>query len=119
MRSFPRSQPTAVETEFGFAAAAILAKYPAADFPSPKHALAQLAGDVEYVCEANRVASLIERTRTPVFLYSFEDEVDPVVVDATGPGSRGRETPTPTTRASFTGRRSSIQPEADAGPTST
>ncbi|MGH9239988.1 MAG: carboxylesterase/lipase family protein [Vicinamibacterales bacterium] len=85
-RSFPAGltaaqYETAVETEFGFDAAAILAKYPAADFPSPKHALAQLAGDVEYVCEANRVASLIERTRTPVFLYSFEYEVDPVVVD--------------------------------------
>lgn len=85
-RSFPAGltaaqYETAVQTEFGFDASAILAKYPAADFPSPKDALAQLVGDVEYVCEANRVATLIERTRTPVFLYSFEYEVDPVVRD--------------------------------------
>ena len=85
-RSFPAGltaveYETAIETEFGFDISAILAKYPATDFPSPKHALAQLVGDVEYVCEANRVATLIERTGTPVFLYSFEYEVDPVVVD--------------------------------------
>ena len=69
----------AVDAEFGADAAPILARYPAADFASPKDALAQLAGDVEYVCEARRVARLIARTKTPVFLYSFEYEVDPVV----------------------------------------
>ena len=40
----------AVETEFGAAEApAILEIYPVADFPSPKHALSRLTGDVE-VC---------------------------------------------------------------------
>ncbi len=79
-RSFPGGlsadvYAAAVETEFGTAdVAAILAMYPNAEFASPKHALAQMAGDVEAVCEARRVAGLIERTGTPVYLYSFERE---------------------------------------------
>jgi len=84
-RSFPAGlttdqYETAVEAEFGAAdAPAILAKYPATDFASPKLALSRLIGDVEAVCEARRVARLIERTKTPVYLYSFEREVDAVV----------------------------------------
>jgi para-nitrobenzyl esterase len=78
----PEEYEAAVATEFGAAdAPAILAMYPAADFPSPKHALSRLTGDFEMVCEARRVARLIERTRTPVYLYSFEREVDAVVPD--------------------------------------
>lgn len=86
-RSFPggltlEQYEAAVATEFGVAdAPAILAMYPAADFPSPKHALSRLTGDFETVCEARRVARLIERTGTPVYLYSFEREVDAVVRD--------------------------------------
>ena len=41
---------------------------------------------MEYVCEARRVARLIARTKTPVFLYSFEYEVDPVVLDRVAHG---------------------------------
>ena len=33
------------------------------------------------VCEARRVARLVERTGTPVYLYSFEREADAVVPD--------------------------------------
>lgn len=85
-RSFPAGvaadqYETAIETEFGADAPFVLATYPAADYASPKDALARLAGDVEYACEATRMAELIERTKTPVFLYSFEYEVDPVVLD--------------------------------------
>jgi para-nitrobenzyl esterase len=85
-RSFPGGltavqYEAAVKTEFGFDATAVLATYSAADFASPKDALARLVNDVEYVCEVNRLATLIEQTRTPVYLYSFEYEVDPVVVD--------------------------------------
>ena len=66
----------AVETEFGLAdAPAILAKYPAAAFPTPKHAFSQLVGDVEESCEARRIAKLISRTQTPVYFYSFEREI--------------------------------------------
>ena len=90
-RSFPgdvtlEQYEAAVDAEFGADATPILARYPAADFASPKDALVKLAGDVEYVCEARRVARLIARTKTPVFLYSFEHEVDPVVLDRVAHG---------------------------------
>jgi para-nitrobenzyl esterase len=77
-RSFPAGLSAAVyaatvETEFGSShVAGILQRYNVTDFPAPKRALAQLAGDVEAVCEARRIARLVERTRTPVYLYSFE-----------------------------------------------
>ena len=86
-RSFPAGLTAeqfvdAVETEFGVDdAPSILANYPLADFPSPKHALSQIAGDVEMTCEARRVARLVERTKTPVYMYSFEREVGPVAGD--------------------------------------
>jgi para-nitrobenzyl esterase len=90
-RSFPSSvtedqYASAVQTEFGSDAAMILAEYPAAAFASPKDALVQLVGDVEYGCEARRVARLIESTKTPVYLYSFQYEVDPVVPDRVAHG---------------------------------
>jgi para-nitrobenzyl esterase len=90
-RSFPSGvtqdqYESVVGTEFGADAAMILAQYPAAAFASPKDGLVQLVGDVEYACEARRVARLIEATRTPVFLYSFEYEVDPVVPDRVAHG---------------------------------
>jgi para-nitrobenzyl esterase len=86
-RSFPAGlsrevYEATVEAEFGTAdAAAILAMYPADGFASPKHALAQITGDVETVCEARRIARLVERTRTPVYLYSFERKSDAAVAD--------------------------------------
>ncbi len=86
-RSFPaglteEQYEAAVTAEFGAAdAPAILAKYPVTDFPSPKLALSRLTSDVEMVCEARRVARFVERTGTPVYLYSFEREADAVVPD--------------------------------------
>jgi len=77
----PEQYSTAVETEFGADAPAILPMYPPENFPSPKHALSQLTGDFEAVCEARRVARLIERTKTPVYLYSFEREAPAVAGD--------------------------------------
>lgn len=90
-RSFPTSMSEeqytdTVETEFGADAAAILAEYGVAAFASAKDALVQLVGDVEYACEARRVARLIEATKTPVYLYSFEYEVDPVISDRVAHG---------------------------------
>jgi para-nitrobenzyl esterase len=90
-RSFPgdvtlEQYEAAVDAEFGADAPTIRARYPASDFASPKDALVKLAGDVEYVCEARRVARLIAHARTPVFLYSFEYEVDPVVLDRVAHG---------------------------------
>ncbi len=86
-RSFPgglsaEQYEAAVATEFGEAdAQAILAMYPVTAFPSPKHALSQLTGDFEAACEARRVARLIQRRRTPVYLYSFAREVNAVAGD--------------------------------------
>jgi para-nitrobenzyl esterase len=68
----------AIETEFGSSAALFLAAYRLNDYPSPKEALAQLTGDVEYTCEAVRIARFVERTRTPVYLYSFQRVLDGV-----------------------------------------
>ena len=85
-RSFPagltiEQYEAAVQTEFGAdLAPEVLARYRAGDFASPKHALSQIAGDYEAVCEARRVARLVSR-RAPVYLYSFEREVAPVAGD--------------------------------------
>lgn len=85
-RSFPAGltvdqYEAAVETEFGADAPAILMHYPASAYATPKLALSQLAGDFEAVCEARRVARAIARTHTPVYLYSFDREVDAVAPD--------------------------------------
>ena len=84
-RSFPTGltppqYEAAVEAEFGAASDAVLEKYPVAEFQSPKLALSRLISDVEMVCEARRVARLVERT-APVYFYSFEREADAVVPD--------------------------------------
>jgi para-nitrobenzyl esterase len=85
-RSFPgeltiEQYQAAVTNEFGSDASSVLNVYEPSAFPSPKEALARVAGDVEYVCEARRTARSIERTKTSVFLYSFEREVLPVALD--------------------------------------
>ena len=90
-RSFPSSVTldqyvTTLDSEFGPDAAAISAAYPVSDFPSPKDALAAAFGDAEYVCEARRTARSIERTKTPVYLYLFSYEVDPVSADKVAHG---------------------------------
>jgi len=85
-RSFPGALTTeqylaTLTNEFGSDASSVLNVYDAAAFPSPTDALSRVVGDVEYVCEARRTARAIERTRTPVFLYSFERELLPVALD--------------------------------------
>jgi para-nitrobenzyl esterase len=82
-RSFPAGLTSAqfeaaIEKEFGTYAPAFLARYRVSDFPSPKDALVQVTGDVEFICEAVRIARLVERTRTPVYLYSFQRVLDGV-----------------------------------------
>jgi len=79
-RSFPSGltaddYDAAPDSEFGSAAPAIRAAYPPDAFATPKDALARLTGDGEYVCAALRLARLVERTQTPIFVYSFEHEV--------------------------------------------
>jgi para-nitrobenzyl esterase len=58
--------------EFGFDAPRILAMYPPPSAPSATEQMARLAGDVQFVCEARRLARLIERTKTPTYLYSYD-----------------------------------------------
>ena len=82
-RSFPEglsaSDYAAVVThEFGFDALAILDRYPAAQYPTPKDALARLTGDAEYVCEARRVARFVRQAGVAVYFYSFEYKVEDV-----------------------------------------
>jgi para-nitrobenzyl esterase len=86
-RSFPSAMFTqehyesAVETEFGADAPAILAAYPSLEYGSPKNALSFLVNDAEYACGAERLSRLIERTNTPVYLYQFEYAPEGVVPD--------------------------------------
>ena len=85
-RSFPGAVTEAqyqsvIQTEFGPYAQDFLTTYPLSSFPTPKDALAQIADDVEYICEAVRIAHLVERTGTPVYLYSFEYIVDGIAAN--------------------------------------
>jgi para-nitrobenzyl esterase len=73
--------------EFGFAAPDVQSFYAAAfdAVADPalqrKQTLAQIVGDAEYTCEARRVARAVERTGTPVFLYSFDYPIEAVAGD--------------------------------------
>jgi para-nitrobenzyl esterase len=85
-RSFPAGVSLAqyetwVTNEFGPHALAVLAKYPASDFATPLDAMARVVGDAEFVCEARRLARDIADARMPVFLYSYEYEIDDVFAD--------------------------------------
>jgi para-nitrobenzyl esterase len=85
-RSFPsgvslQAYTSWIMTEFGAHGADVIARYPAASFSSPAEAMARVVGDVQFTCEARRLARSIERTRTPVFLYSYEYEIDDLSLD--------------------------------------
>ena len=41
-------------------------------FSTPKDALARVTADVEFVCEARRIARALDHDGAPVYLYSFE-----------------------------------------------
>jgi para-nitrobenzyl esterase len=71
----------ALDTEFGDDASAVLAHYPLTGAASPRDVLSQLTGDAEFTCEASRLARLVERTGTSVYLFSFEYEVDAIALD--------------------------------------
>jgi para-nitrobenzyl esterase len=85
-RSFPgemtqQQYESALATEFGADAPAILSAYPTEGYASPKDALAQAVTDAEYACGAARLARLIERRNIPVYLYQFN-----YVADGVAPG---------------------------------
>ena len=53
-------------------ALSIRERYPLAAFRSPKEALARITADVESVCEARRIATLVARAEVPVAVYSLD-----------------------------------------------
>ena len=69
-----------VASEFGPDAPAVLDLYSSSGL-APIETMARLVGDVQFVCEARRVARAIERTGTPTYLYSYE-----YVIEALSPG---------------------------------
>jgi carboxylesterase type B len=81
-RSFPTGldrlqYERAVRNEFGMDADAALRAYesPAS---TPKDMLGRMATDVEFTCEARRMARALHHEGSRVFLYSFEYSVDEV-----------------------------------------
>jgi para-nitrobenzyl esterase len=62
----------AVEALYGPAADALLAIYPAADYPSPFKALVRMTTDVVWTCPARRLARAVREHQTePVYRYYF------------------------------------------------
>jgi para-nitrobenzyl esterase len=82
-RSFPgglnaSQYESVIRDEFGMDAAAVLTLYPASDFVTPKDALARVTADVEFVCEARRIARVMHYDGAAVYFYSFEYPPDGV-----------------------------------------
>jgi para-nitrobenzyl esterase len=85
-RSFPTGVSAAqyegwVAAEFGDDAADVLAAYPSGAYSSPMEAMARVVGEGQFTCEARRLARLAQGTGKPVFLYSYEYEIDDLSVD--------------------------------------
>jgi para-nitrobenzyl esterase len=70
-----------VTTEFGPHAASVLALYAETAAVSSIEAMARIVGDGQFACEARRLARTIEQTGTPVFMYSYEYEIDTLSLD--------------------------------------
>jgi para-nitrobenzyl esterase len=64
-----------IDTEFGADATVVRGTYPATAFVSPTEAMSRVVGDAQFVCETRRLSRLLERTGTPVYLYSYEYEI--------------------------------------------
>ena len=63
----------AVRAQFGAAANALLALYPATDFASPQQALVRMTTDVIWTCPGRRLARAASEHQTaPVYRYHFE-----------------------------------------------
>jgi para-nitrobenzyl esterase len=80
-RSFPLGVDLGVYegwvwNEFGPYAPSVLALYAELATASPIEAMAKAVGDLQFACEARRVARAIERTGTPTYVYSYEHEID-------------------------------------------
>jgi para-nitrobenzyl esterase len=60
-----------VHAEFGPYGSDVLDLYPPSS-ASPASTMAALVGDVQFACEARRLARAIEQTGTPTYVYSYE-----------------------------------------------
>jgi para-nitrobenzyl esterase len=70
-----------ISAEFGDDAADVLAAYPSGAYTSPMEAMARVIGDGQFTCEARRLARLVQGTGKPVFLYSYQYQIDDLSVD--------------------------------------
>jgi para-nitrobenzyl esterase len=70
-----------VASEFGDDGAEVLTAYPPAAYASPMEAMARVVGDGQFTCEARRLARLVQHTGKPVFLYSYEYQIDELSLD--------------------------------------
>jgi para-nitrobenzyl esterase len=82
-RSFPSGVTLAqyegwAGTEFGPHAPAVLAQYPAASYPVPFDAMAQVVGDGQFVCEGRRLARALTNVHSSVYVYSYDYVIDDV-----------------------------------------
>ena len=82
-RTFPAGVTLAqyeswLATEFGSDAPAVAAKYPAAAYPLPFDAMAQVVGDGQFVCEGRRLARFLSDVHVPVYFFSYDYIIDEV-----------------------------------------
>jgi para-nitrobenzyl esterase len=78
-----------ISSEFGALGPAVLGMYPASSFPSPAEAMARVLGDGHFVCEGQRLASLISEAHQPVYVYSYEHVIDTLSVGHVNHGFEG------------------------------
>jgi para-nitrobenzyl esterase len=62
----------ALERRFGDDAAAIAARYPVSEFPSPQEALMRVTGDTSLVCVTHDTARRVSDAGVPVYFYNFD-----------------------------------------------
>ena len=62
----------ALRRRFGDDGAAIAARYPVSDFPSPQEALMRVTGDTTLVCGTYDTARRVAAAGAPVYLYNFD-----------------------------------------------
>lgn len=70
-----------LDSEFITDAPAVRAMYPVNAFPTPADAMARVVGDGNFICEGQRLARMFSHARNPVFVFSYEHEIDDLFPD--------------------------------------
>ena len=65
-------------SEFGGLASTVQAQYPSAAYPLPFDAMAQVVTDGQFICEGQRLARILSDARAPVYVYSYDYQIDDV-----------------------------------------